>query len=196
MQRCVSVRASQSCLRDSADDPRHPAFSDAESSLNRKHGSTDLPHSPLVEECREVNRENVQFDVVIPSTYEAGQATIERIMAVVDRVGFSDRDRFGIRLSLDEAVTNAIKHGNKLSPDKSVSVRFRLDTTGVLIEVEDEGPGFRPEDVPDPTAEENLERPNGRGLMLMREFMTRIEYSPKGNRVVLEKRLPQRVSAN
>ncbi|HEY0983057.1 ATP-binding protein [Schlesneria sp.] len=128
-----------------------------------------------------------QFEVVIQSDYESGQSIVERIMEVVSQTGFSTRDQFGIRLAVDEAVTNAIKHGNQLSPEKKVRIDFRKSDAGVRIEIEDEGDGFRPEDVPDCTADENLERPTGRGLMLMREFMTRIEYSEKGNRVVLEK---------
>ena len=108
-------------------------------------------------------------------------------MAEVGKAGFSSRDEFGIRLSVDEAVTNAIKHGNKLSPDKTVRIDFLRTDAGVRVEIEDQGNGFRPEDVPDCTKDENLESPSGRGLMLMREFMTRIEFSPKGNRVVLEK---------
>ena len=134
-----------------------------------------------------MNPHNEQFEVAIPSDYESGQAVVERIMKVVGTSRFSTRDAFAIRLSVDEAVTNAIKHGNRLSPDKTVRVGFRLDDRGVWVEIEDQGPGFRPEDVPDPTADENLERPCGRGLMLMREFMTRIEYNKKGNVVVLEK---------
>ena len=130
---------------------------------------------------------NDQFEVEIPSDYESGQAVVERIMAEVGKAGFSSRDEFGIRLSVDEAVTNAIKHGNKLSPDKTVRIDFQRTDAGVRIEIEDQGSGFCPEDVPDCTKDENLESPNGRGLMLMREFMTRIEFSPKGNRVVLEK---------
>jgi serine/threonine-protein kinase RsbW len=128
------------------------------------------------------------FEVVIPSDYESGQAIVERIMSAVAQCGFSTRDTFGLRLSVDEAVINAIKHGNKFHPDKTVRVDFLSNETGVRIEIEDQGPGFRPEDVPDPTADENLERPSGRGLMLMREFMTHVEFSPKGNLVVLEKR--------
>ena len=108
-------------------------------------------------------------------------------MEEVSQAGFSTRDQFGIRLSVDEAVTNAIKHGNRLSPDKKVRIEFRRSEAGVRIEIEDEGDGFRPQDVPDCTLDENLDCPTGRGLMLMREFMTRIEYSEKGNRVVLEK---------
>lgn len=120
-----------------------------------------------------------QFEVVIQSDYESGQSIVERIMEVVSQTGFSTRDQFGIRLAVDEAVTNAIKHGNQLSP--KVRIDFRKAMPG-CIEIEDEGDGFRPEDVPDCTADENLERPTGRGLMLMREFMTRIEYSEKATR--------------
>lgn len=130
---------------------------------------------------------NDQFEVVIQSDYESGQSIVERIMEEVGQAGFSTRDQFGIRLSVDEAVTNAIKHGNRLSPDKKVRIDFKRSDAGVRIEIEDEGDGFRPEDVPDCTADENLDCPTGRGLMLMREFMTRIEYSEKGNKVVLEK---------
>ena len=130
---------------------------------------------------------NEQFEVEIQSDYESGQAVVERIMAEVGHAGFSSREEFGIRLSIDEAVTNAIKHGNKLSPDKTIRIDFQRTEAGVRIEIEDQGSGFRPEDVPDCTKDENLESPTGRGLMLMREFMTRIEFNPKGNLVVLEK---------
>lgn len=134
-----------------------------------------------------MNSNDEQFEVLIPSKFESGQEVVERIVNVATKAGFPDRDLFGIRLSVDEAVTNAIKHGNKSSPTKTVRVRFRLDKRGVRIEIEDQGDGFRPEDVPDPRDEENLERPNGRGLMLMREFMSHIEFNSKGNLVVLEK---------
>ena len=56
------------------------------------------------------------------------------------------------------------------------------------IEIEDEGAGFNPLDVPDPTAEENLELPSGRGLMLMKNFMSNVEYNSLGNRVTMEKK--------
>jgi serine/threonine-protein kinase RsbW len=128
-----------------------------------------------------------QFEVLIPNDYEAAHAVVERIANLISEAGFKTREIFGIRLSVDEAVANAIKHGNQFDPEKVVRVAFQLNEYGVRIEVEDQGPGFHPEDVPDPTDDENLEKPSGRGLMLMREFMTRIEYSPKGNLVILEK---------
>ncbi len=134
-----------------------------------------------------MNPKHNHFEVVIPSDYESGQAVVEQIMLDVAECGFSSRDLFGVRLAVDEAVTNAIKHGNRLSPDKTVRILFSRNQSRIRIEVEDQGAGFHPEDVPDPTADENLDRPSGRGLLLMREFMTLIEYSSKGNHVVLEK---------
>lgn len=127
------------------------------------------------------------FEVVIPSETAAGQAVQERIISALERFEFPDRDVFGVRLALEEAIVNAIKHGNRMDPDKQVKVVCRVDRDSIFVEIEDEGPGFDPGDVPDPTAEENLERPCGRGIMLMRAFMNRVEYAGRGNRVILEK---------
>jgi serine/threonine-protein kinase RsbW len=64
-------------------------------------------------------------------------------------------------------------------------VRYQVDAMRALAEVEDEGPGFDPRTVPDPRAPENLERPSGRGLLLMGHFATWIRYNPQGNCVAL-----------
>ena len=119
---------------------------------------------------------------------EAGQALQERIMGVVESLEFfSGHDAFGIRLALDEAIVNAIKHGNAFHPEKTVRVNCLITTELFRVEIEDQGTGFKPEDVPDPTEHENLDRPCGRGIMLMRSFMSKIEYNESGNRVLLEK---------
>ncbi len=128
-----------------------------------------------------------QFEVTIPSDTAAGQAVQERIVNRLEELEFPPRDVFGMRLALEEALVNAIKHGNGMDPEKSVRVTCRIDEAMVRVEIEDEGPGFDVSDVPDPTAEENLERPCGRGIMLMRAFMTRVEYNSKGNCLTLEK---------
>ncbi len=130
-----------------------------------------------------------QFEVVIPSTTEAGQELLDRIVGKIETLeSFSPRDAFGIRLALDEAIVNAIKHGNGFHPDKTVRVNCLIDDEVFRIEIEDQGSGFCLEDVPDPTEEENLELPCGRGIMLMRSFMSKIEYNTSGNKVLLEKR--------
>lgn len=128
-----------------------------------------------------------EFQITIQSDTSAGQAVQERIVRLLEVLSFSPRDVFGVRLALEEALVNAIKHGNRMDPAKSVRISCQINKDKVRIEIEDEGPGFNPEEVPDPTADENLERPCGRGIMLMRSFMSLIEYNDVGNRVVLEK---------
>lgn len=129
----------------------------------------------------------IETEVTIPSDTVAGQSLQEQIIRQLEEREFGEHDLFGVRLALEEAIVNAIKHGNRLDPAKIVRVLWKIDETRVVIEIEDEGEGFNPIDVPDPTADENLERPCGRGIHLMRAFMTSIDYNQRGNRVVLVK---------
>lgn len=129
-----------------------------------------------------------EFDVTIPSETSHGRDVQEKIVASMEAKGFSPRDVFGVRLALEEALVNAIKHGNKMDPDKSVHVWWRVDEEHVRVVIEDQGPGFDVSQVPDPTEEENLDKPGGRGIMLMRAFMSIVEYNSTGNQLTLEKR--------
>ncbi len=102
--------------------------------------------------------------------------------------GFTGSDRFAIKLALEEALANAIKHGNNHDPDKSVMVELHVDEICFEVSVTDEGEGFDPDDVPDPTLDENLEKPSGRGVMLMRTYMSEVSFNASGNCVRLVKR--------
>jgi serine/threonine-protein kinase RsbW len=94
--------------------------------------------------------------------------------------------RLGEREAADvEAITNAIRHGNRQDPDKQVHVVCRVDEVRIEVIVTDQGEGFNPEDVPDPTLEEFIERPGGRGLMLMRAYLSFCEYSEGGRRITM-----------
>lgn len=128
-----------------------------------------------------------EFEVVIPSDTSAGQSVQDRIIGFLEALDYHDRDVFGVRLAIEEALVNAIKHGNCLCDTKNVSVSCRLAQDRLWICITDEGAGFCPEDVPDPTEEENLERPCGRGIMLMRNFMSEVKYNKQGNCVEMEK---------
>ena len=108
-------------------------------------------------------------------------------MGLLETRSYPDRDLFGVRLALEEAIVNAIKHGNGMDPSKEVRIDCSFDDDRVTIVIEDEGPGFDVTSVPDPTSEENLDKPGGRGIMLMRSFMSRVEYNDSGNRLLLEK---------
>lgn len=101
--------------------------------------------------------------------------------------GYGDRDVFFIRLCVEEAVVNAIKHGNQLDPDKRVRIHYAVSPERFFIRVEDEGAGFDPADVPDPTDPENIDKPCGRGVHLIRNFMSRVEYAGRGNIVAMTK---------
>src|SRR5581483_852858 len=101
--------------------------------------------------------------------------------------GYSEKEQFGIRLALEEAIVNAIKHGHGGDTSKRVLLRYRLDGHAFVAEVEDEGPGFDPQRLPDPLAPENLELPGGRGVFLMRHYMTSVAFNGPGNCVMLHK---------
>jgi serine/threonine-protein kinase RsbW len=128
-----------------------------------------------------------EWEEVIPSDTAAGQSVQERIIQLLEALRYDERDVFGVRLAIEEALVNAIKHGNRMDPSKTVRITCQIAPHKVRIEIEDQGEGFLPADVPDPTADENLERPCGRGIMLMRAFMSSIAFNDAGNRVILEK---------
>ncbi len=119
------------------------------------------------------------------STLEEMNRFIARLTSHLGAFGFGEKDIFGIRLGLEEAIVNAIRHGHKLDPNKRVQLAYCIDASQFLVEVRDEGPGFDPGNVPSPLAPENLERPGGRGVFLMNAYMTWIRYNETGNSVVL-----------
>jgi serine/threonine-protein kinase RsbW len=125
--------------------------------------------------------------IVIHSNLTDAWNVQQQIMDEVKAAGFSDNAQFAIRLALDEALNNAISHGNQKVPDKTVTVDYRITDDEVRIHVTDQGTGFEPEQVPDPTLDEFLERPHGRGIMLMRAYMTQVAFENKGKTVSLVK---------
>lgn len=123
------------------------------------------------------------FEAVIPSDPSEARRIQDRIEDLLIRYGISERDCFCVKLGMEEALVNAIKHGNQLDRSKTVTVSVKMDEKAFEARVTDQGSGFDPEDVPDPTDIENLERPCGRGLMLIRHYMTEVNYNEKGNSV-------------
>jgi CheY-like chemotaxis protein len=126
---------------------------------------------------------------------------------------FPESERIRIGVALEEALLNAFYHGNlevssKLREDdydtyyslakqrcseapfstRKITVHCSFSPDGATFTISDEGPGFDPSTLPDPREPENLERPSGRGLLLMRTFLDEVEYSPKGNQVRMMKK--------
>lgn len=120
-------------------------------------------------------------DVVIPNDSAVARTVQDRIEELLALSDASDRDIFCIKLALEEGLVNAIKHGNQMDPSKQVTISYHVQRLSFEIRITDQGPGFDPDDLPDPTAIENLERPCGRGVMLMRHYMSDVEYYPPGN---------------
>ena len=123
----------------------------------------------------------------IPSDPIHGVNIIRQMLEELENQLWPEKDRFGIHMALEEAIMNAIKHGNCCDGTKCVTIDARLSATKFYINVKDEGPGFDPHAVPDPTLDENLTKPSGRGLMLMRIYMNEVQYSENGTRVELLK---------
>jgi serine/threonine-protein kinase RsbW len=128
---------------------------------------------------------SVEF--VIPSDLNEARTIQELIERQLRQCQYEDKEIFGIRLALEEAIVNAIKHGNRLDCGKKVQVRYRILPERVDIGITDEGPGYNPHAVPDPLAEENIQRPSGRGIFLMRHYMTEVVVHPPGNRLTMSK---------
>ncbi len=97
-----------------------------------------------------------------------------------------NQDNYGkILVATLEAVNNAITHGNKADPQKMVDVEISFDNNEMIIIVTDEGPGFNPASIPDPTMPENIEELSGRGVFLMKKLADSISFNEKGNSVTM-----------
>jgi serine/threonine-protein kinase RsbW len=127
------------------------------------------------------------LDLVIPSDPAEARRVQDEIESALRAYRFDDREVFSIKLALEEALVNAIKHGNQMDPAKKVRISYRISPDRFDVHIADEGRGFDPEDVPDPMAAENLERPCGRGLLLMRHYMTEVIFHAPGNRLSMSK---------
>lgn len=131
-----------------------------------------------------------------PSEPRDGRRVEEKILSQCRKHAYAQRDLFALKLALEEAISNAIRHGNKGNPHKHVRVKYRITAQRVDVMVEDEGGGFDPATLPDPTADKNLECTCGRGVLLMRAYMNNVVFNPAGNSVTLTKFNESRPAGN
>ena len=125
----------------------------------------------------------------LPSRRDAHIPLLEEILQELERLGWdpNGRDYFGVQMALEESLSNAIRHGNKLDESKQVHVECKVSPERFWLQVTDEGSGFKLQAVPDCTADENLDCPGGRGLALIQAYMTYVQYNECGNSVTMEK---------
>jgi len=128
------------------------------------------------------------LDRQFPSDLSVAHRALDEILHQLRTHAWSQADIFAIHLSMEEAIVNAIKHGNQCDRHKKVSLFCQLDNDHIHIEVSDQGRGFDPDKLPNPTEDEHLLKPNGRGVFLMREFMSHLEFLDRGRRLIMEKR--------
>jgi serine/threonine-protein kinase RsbW len=118
--------------------------------------------------------------------------SVEDIAPILDHLaaemrarGYPRQDAFAVRRALEEAVVNAIKHGHRARPEQRVRVSYLVADEWLLLEVEDRGPGFDLSVVPDPLADEHPDEPSGRGLLLIRHYMSWVRFFGRGNIVTM-----------
>jgi len=127
------------------------------------------------------------WEIRIPNQMSDGRREVDKFVARIEAWGVSHEESLALRHSLHEAVVNAVRHGNGGDPRRSVRICYRFLSDDIFIEVEDEGRGFDRSSVADPTTDENRIRPGGRGLLMMRHFMTSVEYNDRGNCVTMRR---------
>ena len=145
---------------------------------------------------REIFLENAELNpftertihIEIPSQLKFIKGIAHNIIADAKLMGYDEADLHDkIPVTVDEAVTNAIKHGNKFQEDKKVYIDIHIDVERIKIVVADEGPGFDVKAVPDPTDPANFLKPSGRGILFMSIGMDEVRFNEKGNILTLIK---------
>jgi len=127
--------------------------------------------------------------VKIPSKIKYIKQVSTEILNSLSPFGIDENRLFDIRLCTEEAVRNAVVHGNRSNKKLSVKVRYWTENDRLIIEVEDAGSGFNPGDLPDPTEDSNMMKNSGRGVYLIMKLMDNVNFSAKGNMIRMEKKL-------
>jgi serine/threonine-protein kinase RsbW len=124
----------------------------------------------------------------LPSRIEEVEQARRALVQAAGAAGFAEEDLLDITLAVEEALINAMRHGNRLDPARQVRVEYQIAPEEFRIVVEDEGSGFDPAAVPDPRGSSERNRTSGRGIALLRAVMSEVAYNSRGNGVTLVKR--------
>ena len=125
----------------------------------------------------------------IPSRFEDLDLVDSLLEALLEHAGLEEADRSNLVLAVREAAANAIQHGNQLDPSKRTTIEAAIGRDELEIMVQDQGAGFDLDALPDPLAPENLLKPSGRGILLMRNFMDQVSFEfPEGGGTLVSMR--------
>lgn len=124
------------------------------------------------------------YTLELPNDLQVIEGSVEDLMERGGEVGFShDRLRLNLRVGVTEALANAMLYGNCRDPRKRVLLEVRLSPAAITVRVTDEGCGFDPDRLDDPTLPANRWRVGGRGIFLIRKLMDRVEFNEQGNSI-------------
>lgn len=129
--------------------------------------------------------ERLEGTFLIPSDIVRAERLQEELVELLREFEYDHRHIFAAEISLDEALKNAVTHGNGRDPSRKVLVEYSVSIDRFFVRIEDEGSGYEPSKNRDPTAVEHHGEPHGRGLLLMHHFMTEVRLIPPGNCVEL-----------
>ncbi len=125
-------------------------------------------------------------ELTLPSRIESVEEAAVAVAGILSRSGVGEEVAFGVDMAIREAVTNAVLHGNKQDDGRFVHVTVESSPSSLEISVDDEGAGFNPQEVPNPTESENILKSSGRGIFFMRTFMDDVKWliRPEGGTTV------------
>ena len=167
----------------------HPPFSAAD--VERVMGAEVEEEIPFPRNHDLTSEGQVRFDFLLPSKLSRILGVNRLVSMLTSEFGFpAEESKVNLPLVMDEALSNAIQHGNKGQEDLKVHVRIYISTRRIVIQIEDQGEGFSVDDSRDPRELENLYRDSGRGLYLIRELMDSVEFKKGGRLLEMEKRNP------
>ena len=120
---------------------------------------------------------------VIPCDRRETSKPKEAIMRELSACKFSEDEIFAVKLALEEALANAIKHGCCNDRSRKITIRYAVSPAKAVIIVRDEGCGFSPSAIPDPTTPEHLPKPDGRGILLIKAYTDEVTFRDQGREV-------------
>lgn len=120
----------------------------------------------------------------VPQDSDAVEDARAQVAAAMEALNYPRASVFAVRVAIEEAMSNAFNHGHRTLPAGTpIILEYHAEADRVAVAIEDQGPGYVPNAVPDPTLDENLERTSGRGLFLIRAYMSEVRHNARGNRL-------------
>ena len=109
------------------------------------------------------------------------------VLALMESLHYCEDSIFSVRVAIEEALANALLHGHGGDTSKEIEVTWLVNDVAVEFSVTDQGRGYDPSSIPDPTADENLNIPSGRGLAMINAFMDEVVLNERGNQVYMKR---------